>query len=119
MYYGSYKHFSRIEPYIRALMHHGSEQCSQRGAELACVAAISSSTFLGSDEALSAACELAEDAMAGSPTLRRGAARIYARNMDSRQSEFCARELTRLLDDKDNEVRRLVGNAFSHAARKT
>jgi hypothetical protein len=46
MYYGSYKHFLRMEPFIRALMNHEDEKCAQRGAELACVAAISSSTYL-------------------------------------------------------------------------
>ena len=115
MYYGSYKHFSRMEPYIRALMHHGGEQCAQRGAELACVAAISSASTLGSDEALFTAWAMAEDAIVGQPALRRGAANVYARNMDSRQSAFCARVLSRLLDDEDDKVRRLVGDAFSHA----
>jgi hypothetical protein len=115
MYYGSYQHFSRIEPFVRALMNHGDEPCAQRGAELACVAAISSANALGSDEDLSTARALAESAVTGPPTLRRGAAKIYARNMDSRQSDACARELIRLLDDEDDEVRRMVGGAFAHA----
>jgi hypothetical protein len=115
MYYGSYDHFSRMEPHVRALMNHGDEKCAQRGAELICVAAISSANALGSDEDLSTARALAESAVTGPPALRRGAAQIYARNMDSRQSDACARELIRLLDDEDDAVRRLVGSAFSHA----
>jgi hypothetical protein len=115
MYYGSYKHFSRMEPFVRALMNHGDEKCAQRGAELACVAAITSANTLGSDEALFTAATLAEGAITGQPALRRGAARIYARNMDSRQSAFCARALSRLLDDEDDKVRGLVRSAFSHA----
>ena len=104
-----------MEPFVRALMKHGDEECAQRGAELACVASISSANALGSDEDLSTARALAESAVTGPPALRRGAARIYARNMDSRQSAACTRELIRLLDDEDDEVRRLVGGAFSHA----
>jgi hypothetical protein len=115
VYYGSYRHFSRMEPFVRALMNHEDEKCAQRGAELACVAAISSADALGSDEDLSTARALAESAVTGPPALRRGAAKIYARNMDSRQSDACARELIRLLDDEDDDVRRSVGGAFSHA----
>ena len=114
MYYGSYKHFSRMVPFVRALMQHGDEKCAQRGAELACVAAISSANTLGSEEALVTAWSLADEALGGAPALRRGAARIYARNMDCPQSAFCARQLSQLLDDEDDAVRRLVGSAFSN-----
>jgi hypothetical protein len=113
MYYGSYKHFSRIEPFVHALMNHEDEKCAQRGAELACVAAITSPTALGSDEALSAARALAESAVTGQRALRRGAAKVYAHNMNSRQLAYCACELSQLFDDQDSEVRRLIGDAFS------
>lgn len=66
-----------MEAYIRALMHLGDEQCAQRGAELACEAAISSAHALGSEETLITAWSLADEALSGAPTLRRGAAKIY------------------------------------------
>ncbi|QIN80149.1 hypothetical protein GBA65_18310 [Rubrobacter marinus] len=114
MYYGSYRHFSRMEPFVRDLMGHADEKCAQRGAELACVAALSSADALGSDVDLSTARALAEAAITGPPALRRGAAKVYARNMDSRRSDLCARGLMRLLDDGDDQVRRSVGGAFMH-----
>jgi hypothetical protein len=115
MYYGSYRHFSRMEPYIRALMGHEDEKCAQRGAELASVAAITSADALGSEADLSSARSLAEDAITGPPALRRGVAKVYARNMDSRRSDLCARGLIRLLGDDDEQVRKSVGSAFMHA----
>jgi hypothetical protein len=72
MFYGSYEHFSRMVPFVRALMNHGDKKCAQSGAELACVAAISSPTSMRSDEALSTARALAEDSVTGAPALRRG-----------------------------------------------
>lgn len=114
LYYGSYRHFSRMEPYIRALMGHEDEKCAQRGAELASVAAITSADALGSEEDLSTARSLAEDAITGLPALRRGVAKVYARNMDSRRSDLCARGLIRLLGDDDEQVRKSVGSAFMH-----
>ena len=56
---------------------------------------------------------MAERAVTCGPVLRRGAARIFAHNMDSPESAFCTHEPIRLLDDEDAEVRRLVGDAFS------
>ena len=113
LYYGSYRHFSRIKPFIQARLNSRLEDCAQRGAELACLAATSSPSVLGSNEALDIARALAENAVTGPPALQRGAAKIYAHNIDSGQSAFCTHELSRLLDDEDAEVRRSVADAFS------
>ncbi len=82
--YGAYKHFSRTRQFVWAMMDGQDEECRQRGSELACVAAISSAEALGSEGALSAARELARRAARGPTALRRGAARVYAHNLDGK-----------------------------------
>jgi hypothetical protein len=111
--FGSFRRFSRMRSFVWAAMQSENEDCAQAGARLACIAAISSPTALGSDADLSRARSLAELAINGRAPLRRGAAQVYAYNIDSAEAAFCARRLTRLVDDEDGEVRRLVADAFS------
>lgn len=111
--FGSFQRFSRTRPFVRAMMKSDSDECAQAGARLACVAAISSPNALGSDDDLFRARALAELAINGRATLRRGVAQVYAYNMDSAESAFCAHELIRLVDDEDEDVRRLIADAFS------
>jgi hypothetical protein len=112
LYFGSYQHFSRTRSFIRAMMESDSDECAQAGARLACVAAISPANVLGSGDALTSARVLAALAIDGKAALRRGAAQVYSSNLDSAESAFCARELRRLVNDEDKEVRRQVANAF-------
>lgn len=114
LHYGAYKHFSRMQPFIEIMLDGHDEECQQRGAVLACVAAISSATVLGSEAALEAARELARRATNGSAALRRGAARVYAHNLDVERSACCARELSAFLDDDDDRVRDFAAEAFRH-----
>ena len=116
LYYGAYKHFSRTKPFVEAMMQSEDENCRERGAVLACVAAISSANVLGSEADLAAARELASRATSGSAALRRGAARVYAHNLGGERSTYCARELSGLLDDEDDHVRRFAAVAFSHTS---
>ncbi len=112
--YGSYQYFLRMRPFIEAMLENADEDCQQGGAVVACVAAISPASILGSDADLLYARELAERSTSGPSALRRGAARVYAHNLNGEQSAYCAGKLARLLDDKDDKVRDFVANAFRH-----
>lgn len=116
LHYGAYKHFSRTKPFVEAMMRSEGEDCRQRGAVLACVAAISSANALGSEADLAAARELASRAASGPAALRRGAARVHAHNLDGERSAYCARELSGFLDDEDDQVRRFAADAFRHTS---
>jgi hypothetical protein len=113
VYYGFYKNYLTLKPFILALMNESYENIQQRGAELACIAALSPGV-LESTVAEADARELAVRTLTGPPSWRRGAARIYANNIASEHSIACVEGLTQLLDDDDDHVRRLVGGAFRH-----
>jgi hypothetical protein len=114
LHYGSYKYFSRMKPFVQTMMEDEDEKCRQRGAELACIAAISSHNTLGSEENLAAARQLANEAANGPAVLRRGAARVYAHNLNGERSAYCARELSQFLNDEDDNVRDNAAQAFYH-----
>jgi hypothetical protein len=46
--------------------------------------------------------------------LRRGAARVYAHNLNGERSAYCARELSQFLKDEDDKVRDNAAQAFYH-----
>lgn len=98
-----YKHYDRIQPYIRLMMDADSEECQQRGAELACIAAISPHA-LETQAHRNDARLLAEEALTGKVTWRRGAARIYAHNIVDGPQVQCATTLQALLNDEDDQV---------------
>ena len=114
LHYGSYQYFSRMRPFIEGMMENADEDCLQAGAVVACVAAISPASILGSATDLLSARKLAEKSASGQPALRRGAARVYAHNLNGEQSAYCARELARFLDDEDDKVRDFAADAFHH-----
>ena len=111
LYYGLYRHFGRLAPYIRALMEETDERYQQRGAELACIAALSVDVLNRQD--VQVAREMAEESVVGRAAWRRGAARIFAHNAARDDSGTCVRELMRLLDDDDEQVRRHMGELVS------
>jgi hypothetical protein len=110
IYYGFFKNYLRMKPYIVAMMNDTNENIQQRGAELACIAAISPKA-MESQVAESAAQSLAQEALTGSPPWRRGAARVYGQNA-ARGGEHCADRLTGLVNDDDEEVRKYVSGCF-------
>ncbi len=112
LYHCIYKHYTRIQPFIKALMEGGDDSGEQRGAELACIAAISPRA-LSSDEEHMEAQALAHAACAGRPTWRRGAAHVYAVNVADGPSRMCAERLLVLVNDDDEAVQRFVSGAFS------
>jgi hypothetical protein len=112
LYYGIYKYFARMKPFIEALMNGQDEMSQQRGAELACIAMLSP-LALESDQEHADAKRLADIAISGRATWRRGAARVYTHNITSESSKICIEELYKLLDDEDVEVRRSIIEVFS------
>jgi hypothetical protein len=109
LYYGIYKYFARMKPFIRALMAEDNEACQQRGAELGCIAAMSPSALDSAEERISAQA-LAREVMTGPATWRRGAARLYSHHIADGPSSVS--ELKKLLNDEDVEVRRFISGAF-------
>lgn len=116
LYYSFYKNYFRMKPYIVAMMNETHKNIRQRGAELACIAAISLHA-MESEEAHADANVLAEETMTGEAPWRRGAARIYAANLNRDASAICVSRLIRLLDDDDEEVRKLISDSF-HSLRE-
>ncbi len=111
LYYGFYKHFIQMKPFIVAMMDERPEGVQQRGAELACIASISTRA-MESAEAQADAQQLASRMITGPAPWRRGAARIYAHNVVDGPSTICVQELSKLLNDEDAEVRRMVTGVF-------
>lgn len=109
LYYGIYRFFPRLKPFIVALMNDEVEECQQRGAELACIATISRRV----DSDPEGDADMADSLISGPAIWRRGAARIYAHNADGKSSDVCFQMLTKLLGDEDIEVRRFVGGVFA------
>jgi HEAT repeat protein len=107
-YYAGFHRFERLARFVRAMMQRPGEKAQQRGAELACIAYISPAA-LESDTAREMAGALAAEALTGPAPWRRGAARIYARNLIDGPTALCAEGLVKLFDDPDREVRRRAG----------
>jgi hypothetical protein len=112
LYHGFYKNFGRLAPFIRALMDEPAKEHAQRGAELACIAAISP-LAIESLGAHALALGMAEEAINGPTAWRRGAARVYTTNLHNGSPNECLRGLSRLLDDEDDSVRYQVGGLFA------
>jgi hypothetical protein len=111
IYHALYKQFARVRPYIRLMMDAESEPCQQRGAELACIAAISPRA-LETESNLIDASAFAAEALGGNTAWRRGAARIYGSNIVDGPREQCVTALRTLLNDDDIEVRRHISILF-------
>jgi hypothetical protein len=111
LYYGFFKNYKRMEPFIILMMNEGGERVRQRGAELACIASISPLAF-ESSEAQADAQELARQTHTGPAAWRRGAARVYAVNIAGTSSDLCARGLEQFLNDDDQEVRGFASDPF-------
>ena len=100
-----YHHFARIRPFIEALLIDADDATRQAGASLACLAAFR----------YPEANELAERAVHGDIAMRRGAARVYARNLEHPNLEaICQERLLQLIHDPDEQVRAHVGWCFEH-----
>ena len=105
LYYASYQHVAMMLPYIRRLLEIEHEQSQQRGAELVCLVAISRAITCD-DKTRAEIEELAASLTTGRVTWRRGATRIYARNL-------ILERLTVSFNDEDESVRTAASGFFS------
>ena len=115
IYWSFYKNFLAVQPYILQMMNYPNEEVQARGAGLACIAAISDKV-MESEEAQVAAKALAENAINGLPTWRRGAAHIYTYNMtygsEIETQRLCQEKVCQLIDDSDESVRQEIDRKF-------
>jgi hypothetical protein len=110
LYWAFYENFLRLQPYILSMMNHESENIQEQGAQLVCIAALSTGA-MESTKAQNAAQDLADRAMTGPPAWRRGAARIYSHNV-TRSTDQCMPNLIVLLGDTDEQVMQYISNIF-------
>jgi hypothetical protein len=111
LYWAFYRNYLRLQSYIVSMMNHKLDDVQEQGAQLACIAALSTGA-MESVEAQKAARDLAEQAMTGPPAWRRGAARIYSRNISGRSMDVCKGKIISLLDDEDEQVLHHIGCIF-------
>lgn len=112
IYWAFYKNFDRLVPYIEKMMMHDNTDAKNQGAQLACIARISSEA-LESDHSLQKAKELTEKAITGCLEWRQGATRIFAHNLHRSPGDICEPYLIRLLEDEDEQVRTTIDGAFA------
>ena len=83
----------------------------ERGAQLACIAALSTKA-MESAEAQTVAQRLAEQCLTGLIAWRRGAFKIYAHNLVDDSTGKCKERILALLDDEDQQVQQHIGFIF-------
>src|SRR5687768_5938374 len=93
------------------MMNSKIENVRNQGAQLACIALISSS-ILESEEAIVKARELVEESVEGDVNLRRGAATVFSHNLANYPEDVCEEYLNRLLNDEDGQVREIIDRVF-------
>ena len=105
LYWVYFHHFPRIRPFIEKLLVDVDTATRQAGARIACLAAFQ----------YHEAETLAKRVMNGDEAMRRGAAQVYARNLDKPELEsICQEQLLLLMNDTDDQVRGYVGDCFIH-----
>lgn len=112
LYWALRRNFHAVKPFIMAMMAYPDETTQRNGAELACIAALSR-PVLESEDASREAQDLADAAISGPATWRRGAARIYASNLTRNAVSECLPKVLALLMDDDDHVKQLVASIFS------
>lgn len=112
LFYALPKHYSKLKRFLILAMNEKHESTQQRAAELACLAPFYSE-ITNNEEILADATKLANSTLTGQSTWRRGAAKIYTYNINSpKHTRVCLENLTKLLDDSDEQVRRIVARVF-------
>jgi hypothetical protein len=103
LYWTYYDHFPKTRPLIEALLVNEDDATRQAGARLTCLAAFRHSE----------ANDLEERIMQGDVAMRRGAAQVYARNLEHADLEaICQERLSQLMHDPDKQVRAHIGECF-------
>jgi len=105
LYWTYSRHFLTIRPFIQALLADTDEGARQAGARLACLAAFR----------YEEARDLEAQVMTGDAVMRRGAAQVYARNLEHSEVEtICQERLRQLMHDPDEQIRSHVGECFQY-----
>lgn len=98
-------HFRRIRPFLENMLRGPDEPTRQAGASLVCLARFQ----------YSEAQELVDQIMQGDAAVRRGAARVYARNLGAPEVQpICEAALRALKTDPDPQVRSYIGECFGY-----
>jgi hypothetical protein len=115
LYWGMYKNFHRMKPFIEKMIGNPKPDVQEMGAELACIAAISEKT-METEEALVEANVFAQKMVTGSTSLRRGATNVYAFNLTQGSEQYvrtiCLENIRKLVNDEDEEVRNKINQKF-------
>lgn len=113
IYWAFYQNYLRLQPYILSMMHHEKEEVQEQGAQLACIAGISTGA-IESEEAFIAAQALAEKTTTSSAHLpwKKGAATIYSHNITERPKDICIQKLFDLLKEEDKQIHDTIGRIF-------
>lgn len=112
IFYALPKKYKEMKPLLVTAMNGKYESIQQRAAELACLASLHSD-IANDAEAFADATELKDLTLTGQAPWRRGAANIYVSNIDNgKYTDICLENLTKLLNDSDKEVRRIIARVF-------
>ena len=105
LYWVYFRHFHQICPIIEKMLADDDAATRQAGARLACLAAFQ----------YHEAENLVKIVMSGDDAMRRGAAQVYARNLDKPELESrCQKQLLIFMNDPDGQVRSHMGDCFIH-----
>ena len=111
LYWALKKNYLRLEKYLKLMMNRPGENAQQQGAELACIAYISTGA-LESPKAMKRAKVLAEKAYNGQITWKRGAARIFIHNLSREPGHICKPYAINLISEEDEKIRTMIDNIF-------
>jgi hypothetical protein len=113
IYWDLYKNFLTMYPYILALMNHSKNEVQEQGAQLACIAGISTGA-MESKNALKTASDLAKQTISNDATLfwKRGATIIYSHNVNGSTKDLCIKKLIDLLDEEDKQIHDTIARVF-------
>ncbi len=112
IYWALHKNFFRLHPYIEAMLRRDVEETQKQGAELVCIASLSTD-FLESEKAVTVVLDLVKQVTTGTIAQRQGAARIFSHNLTRGKSEICGENLLVLLNNDDEQIQRSIGSSFS------
>jgi len=143
LYWTYYHHFTRIRPFIEALLAHPDDTTRQAGARLACLAAFRYPEARGLAKQVTgpplhrpreglkksllvtirrlwfqiwrALTSLRGQFVESDAAMRQGAAQVYARNLERQDlGAVCQEHLMQLMYDPDEQVRAHVGECFRY-----
>jgi hypothetical protein len=106
IWYGIFRFYERVKPFIELLRHAPSGNAAQIGARLAAVAALH-----GHDEGV------VEELLTGRVAWRRGLAQVWAEaafapDLEAGQCARCRQDLRQLLEDEDEWIQRYIAGIF-------